>query len=196
MKRTPQGADERPRRTLGARLARRRLAKNLTKARLAGEAGIGVRALRRLGGGLNARLSGLGGVRLVHGLTARREAVAPAYDVTFAFNPKGAWTGAHQMTLNGNRDDFVRADFDAFAKASSMKRGRAAAILDEVRAAVARRPEFARAARVDPAAARALAKAHRLELPARRAGRAGPPARNRASLGTSRGGRHVSACEG
>jgi serine/threonine-protein kinase HipA len=37
------------------------------------------------------------------------------------------------MTLNGKRDNFVLEDFKACAKTASMKRGRAEAIIKEVR---------------------------------------------------------------
>jgi len=74
--------------------------------------------------------------------------LSPAYDVTFSYNPSGAWTASHQMTLNGKRDDFVLEDFRACARAASMKRGRAEAILEEVRETVARWPEYADAAGV------------------------------------------------
>ena len=72
--------------------------------------------------------------------------LAPAFDVTYSYNPSGSWTATHQMTLNGKRDGFTRADFEACAKAAVMKRGRAAAIMDEVVASVRRWPEFAAAA--------------------------------------------------
>jgi serine/threonine-protein kinase HipA len=69
--------------------------------------------------------------------------LAPAFDVTYSYNPSGAWTGTHQMTLNGKRDDFTREDLEHCAKAALMKRGRAAVILDEVIAAVRNWPSFA-----------------------------------------------------
>jgi serine/threonine-protein kinase HipA len=74
--------------------------------------------------------------------------LAPAFDVTYSYNPAGSWTATHQMTLNGKRDGFVLADFDACAKAAVMKRGRAAKIIEEVLAAVKRWPEFAAEARL------------------------------------------------
>lgn len=74
--------------------------------------------------------------------------LAPAYDVTHSHNPSGAWTATHQMTVNGKRDGFTRADLDACAKAALMKRGRAATILDEVVTAVRRWPEFAAEAKL------------------------------------------------
>ena len=65
-------------------------------------------------------------------------ALAPAYDMTYRYNTAGAWTATHQMTMNGKRDGFVLADFEACAKSALMKRGRARAILDEVQAVVTR----------------------------------------------------------
>ena len=93
-----------------------------------------------------------------------RWSLAPAFDVIYSYNPSGPWTAAHQMTLNGKRDGFTRADFQACAKSALMKRGRAATILGEVRAAVARWPEFAAAARVPAAVSRQIRKTHRLDF--------------------------------
>ncbi|MDP1579129.1 MAG: HipA domain-containing protein [Candidatus Didemnitutus sp.] len=62
--------------------------------------------------------------------------LAPAFDVTYGYNPGGSWTASHQMTLNGKRDHFTQADFATCAKTALMKRGRSAAILADVCAAV------------------------------------------------------------
>lgn len=64
--------------------------------------------------------------------------LSPAFDMTYSFNPSGAWTANHQMTLNGKRGDFSMDDFKACAKATSMKRGRAEAIVGEVSEVVSR----------------------------------------------------------
>jgi serine/threonine-protein kinase HipA len=69
------------------------------------------------------------------------------------------------MTMNGKRDAFTLRDFRACAKTALMKRGRAETIIDEVRAAVARWPEFARRARVADAARSRIQKSHRLAFP-------------------------------
>ncbi|MEO6078370.1 MAG: HipA domain-containing protein [Steroidobacteraceae bacterium] len=74
--------------------------------------------------------------------------LAPAFDVTYSYNPSGSWTATHQMTLNGKRDEFKREDFVLCAKSAVMKRGRAETIIEEVQAAVQRWPEFAAAARL------------------------------------------------
>ncbi len=79
---------------------------------------------------------------------AGRWSLAPAFDVTYSYNPTGTWTDRHQMTMNGKRDGFTLADFRAFAKIALMKRGRAETIVDEVRTAVKRWPEFAEQANV------------------------------------------------
>jgi len=76
--------------------------------------------------------------------------LAPAFDVTYAYQPLGRWTSTHQMTLNGKRDGFTLEDFRACARSASMKRGRAEAICGEVREAVSRWPDHAEVAGVDP----------------------------------------------
>lgn len=74
--------------------------------------------------------------------------LAPAFDMTYSFNPSGAWTASHQMTMNGKRDNFTMEDFNACAKTASMKRGRAAKILAEVQATVSKWRSFAEEAGV------------------------------------------------
>ncbi|VAW78317.1 Toxin HigB / Protein kinase domain of HipA, partial [hydrothermal vent metagenome] len=76
--------------------------------------------------------------------------LAPAFDMTYSYNPTGAWTASHQMTLNGKRDDFSLEDFRSCAKAVSMKRGRAETILKEVQATVARWLDYAEEVGVNP----------------------------------------------
>lgn len=69
--------------------------------------------------------------------------LSPAFDMTYSFNPSGAWTASHQMTLNGKRDNFTLDDFRACAKTASMKRGRAETIVREVHASVSRWRDYA-----------------------------------------------------
>lgn len=74
--------------------------------------------------------------------------LAPAFDMTYSFNPSGAWTASHQMTMNSKRDNFTLADFKTCAKTASMKRGRAETIVREVLATVSRWRDYADAAGV------------------------------------------------
>jgi serine/threonine-protein kinase HipA len=90
--------------------------------------------------------------------------LAPAFDLTYSFNPGGDWTATHQMTMNGKRDGFTRADFRACAKSALMKRGRADAIVEEVRAAVSKWPDYAEQAQVLPPWRKQIQQSLRLEL--------------------------------
>ncbi|MCD6430578.1 MAG: type II toxin-antitoxin system HipA family toxin [Deltaproteobacteria bacterium] len=69
--------------------------------------------------------------------------LAPAFDITYSFNPAGAWTANHQMSMNGKRDDFTLEDFKACAKTASMKRRRAQTIVNEVLETVSLWPDYA-----------------------------------------------------
>jgi len=76
--------------------------------------------------------------------------LAPAFDITYSYQPSGMWTSTHQMTLNGKRDGFTSDDFHACAEAASMKRTTAKSVLNEVTRVVARWPEYADEAGVNP----------------------------------------------
>ena len=93
-----------------------------------------------------------------------RWSLAPAFDVTYSNNPSGAWTAIHQMTMNGKRDGFTMDDFRACARSAMMKRGRAEAIVEEVRAAVARWPDYAEQAQVADAWREQIQRDHRLSF--------------------------------
>jgi serine/threonine-protein kinase HipA len=90
--------------------------------------------------------------------------LAPAYDVTYSYNPSGSWTATHQMTINGKRDGFLRADIRAVGKAAGMKQGRADSLLEEVTAATERWPEFAARAKVPADVTERIRHTHRLDL--------------------------------
>ncbi len=88
--------------------------------------------------------------------------LSPAYDVVYSYNPTGAFTSRHQMSVNGKRDGFTVSDLVTVGKRALLKRGQAQAILDEVIAVVTRWPEFAATAKVAEEHVRAVAAAHRL----------------------------------
>lgn len=78
MKITPQLTDETLLKTIGERLARRRLAQDLTQAELAEQAGLGLRTVQRLELGAAAtQLSGFVRVCRVLGLVERLDAFIP-----------------------------------------------------------------------------------------------------------------------
>lgn len=92
--------------------------------------------------------------------------LSPAFDVTYAFNPQGAWTARHQMSINGRTEGFSREDFRACARVAGLKGGRDAEILDEVSGVVADWPRYAREAGVTERQREQVMRALRLEFPA------------------------------
>ncbi len=93
--------------------------------------------------------------------------LSPAYDMTYSFNPDGAWTSRHQMSMAGKHDGFTVDDFIAIGKTVSLKRGRARKILEEVSEAVRDWPLFAKQANVNAGDVKRVQAAHRTNLTAR-----------------------------
>ena len=90
--------------------------------------------------------------------------LSPAYDVAYAYNPQGVWTGQHQMSMVGKRTNFERADLLRFAEISGLKIPTASRVIDRVLAAVGSWPRFAAEAGVEVRDARRIGRVHRLEL--------------------------------
>ncbi len=89
--------------------------------------------------------------------------LAPAFDMTYSYQPGGKWTSSHQMTMNGKRSGFLLDDFKACAKSASMKRGRAETIIAEVQDVVHRWHDYAEESRVNPRQRDKIAAMLRLE---------------------------------
>jgi serine/threonine-protein kinase HipA len=90
--------------------------------------------------------------------------LAPAYDLIYAYNPTGAWTSRHQMTLNGKRDAFETSDLLATATHADLRPPKAKAILREVHTAVADWEKYASAAEVSRPASQEIRSHLRLGL--------------------------------
>jgi len=73
--------------------------------------------------------------------------LAPAYDLTHAFNPSGEWTYQHLMSVNGKFTAVTRDDLMVVADAAGV--GTAPRVLQQVRDAVSAWPDFARDAKVN-----------------------------------------------
>ncbi|MCF0224643.1 MAG: type II toxin-antitoxin system HipA family toxin [Fibrobacter sp.] len=87
--------------------------------------------------------------------------LAPAFDVTYAYNPDGLWTGTHQMTFNGKRDNFTMDDFKAVAKFAGLRQNRYKVILEQVQEAVSCWNTFARQSHIPKNVERMIGNAHR-----------------------------------
>ena len=68
--------------------------------------------------------------------------LSPAYDMSWAYNPKGEWTSHHQMSINNKWDNITRADLMAVAEAMHIKK--AGNIIDETCDAVSMWPTVAK----------------------------------------------------
>lgn len=91
--------------------------------------------------------------------------LAPAYDISFAHNPKGEWTHQHLMSINGRFKDFTRSDLLALADRFGI--GSAAGVIDEVVATIGSWSDFAEEAGVKKEVASHIAGFHLLHLGAR-----------------------------
>ena len=67
--------------------------------------------------------------------------LSPAYDMGYAYNPKGGWTATHQMSINGKFDDITRQDLLTFAHQNNIKD--AAMIIDEISEVASQWPDLA-----------------------------------------------------
>lgn len=68
--------------------------------------------------------------------------LAPAFDVMYAYNPKGEWTYQHLCGINGKFDGHTRADLLTLAKQFNIKKPEL--ILEKVKSAVSSWKEFAK----------------------------------------------------
>jgi serine/threonine-protein kinase HipA len=90
--------------------------------------------------------------------------LSPAFDVAYSYNPSGAWTSQHQMSVNGKRDLFEVEDLIAFAGIGGVKPVKARSILAEVSQSVAQWRDYAEAAGMPEGDMARIERAHRRDL--------------------------------
>lgn len=88
--------------------------------------------------------------------------LSPAFDVTYAHEPQGAWTNKHQMTINGKREGFTFRDLAQVAE--SINLSGAKEIVEHVVEGIRLWPTFAQAAGVSKARMEQIQKAFRLSV--------------------------------
>ncbi|MDA8563863.1 type II toxin-antitoxin system HipA family toxin [Mariniblastus sp.] len=90
--------------------------------------------------------------------------LSPAFDVAYSYNPSGAWTSRHQMSINGKRDAIELSDLLQLASVGGIKKKKATSIVKEVANAVSSWPAHARSAGVSNQVAAKISKTFRLPL--------------------------------
>lgn len=89
--------------------------------------------------------------------------LSPAFDITFSFNPQGAWTSRHQMTLAGKADDWDRSEIvDALATSAGMSANDVSKEVDDIVAVASEWLSFSTSAGVTHDDARAIQRHFRL----------------------------------
>ena len=79
--------------------------------------------------------------------------LSPAYDVTYAYNPAGMWTGSHQMTINGKRDAITRQDLLTAARTMGVRKNEAEHIIADVQKSLMEWKSFAEKAHLSDSVA-------------------------------------------
>lgn len=69
--------------------------------------------------------------------------LSPAYDITFSYEPKNRWLSAHQMLINGKKDQITKEDLITSGKNMDISLPRIKAIISEVQGTVLKWPQFA-----------------------------------------------------
>lgn len=76
--------------------------------------------------------------------------LAPAFDITYSYNPSGDWTHQHQMSVNGKRDGFDLDDLKAAGRVAGLKQGKVKSILSDIVDVAKKWPQYANKAEVFP----------------------------------------------
>ncbi len=70
--------------------------------------------------------------------------LSPAFDLTYAYDPQGAWTRMQQTRLNGKQDGFTREDILSFGRDCNLSHVKAQGIVDAIMEALSRFPTLAK----------------------------------------------------
>lgn len=92
--------------------------------------------------------------------------LSPAFDLAYSYNPSGAWTSRHQMSLNGKRAGFRAEDMVAFAQTAGLKKAKALTLLREIASSVNNWRDYAEAASVSVHDMNRIEKTFRIYLAA------------------------------
>jgi len=88
--------------------------------------------------------------------------LSPAYDMTYAFNPSGDWTGKHQMSINNKRENINLKDLYTIAINNGIKNYKN--IIEQTSDTISRWPFFAKESGVNKIHIKKIGDLHNLNL--------------------------------
>lgn len=88
--------------------------------------------------------------------------LSPAFDVIYSYNPQGAWTSRHQMSISGKRDGFLMDDLLHVGGEMGIRGGKQ--IIDQIIEVVSNWEIFAKDAGVEEPQIKSVGNVHRLSL--------------------------------
>lgn len=74
--------------------------------------------------------------------------LAPAYDLSFSYNPNGIWTRHHQMRINNKVDDIMYNDLLTSGLNMGIKQKKVIELIEEVKNAIEKYDEYAKEANI------------------------------------------------
>ena len=88
--------------------------------------------------------------------------LAPAYDMTFSYNPTGDFTAQHQLSIAGKRDNFTRADLLQLAEQMNTKKPNE--LIEEIISVISNWKKYAENADIPTKIIDFIGKTHRTRL--------------------------------
>jgi serine/threonine-protein kinase HipA len=86
--------------------------------------------------------------------------LAPAYDITYCYNPKSFWVSQHQMSVNGKRKNITDSDLLAVAKSMNVKMPKI--IIAKIKEVVSNWQKYAKEVGVSKPLMEEISRAHNL----------------------------------
>ncbi len=74
--------------------------------------------------------------------------LAPAYDISYSFNPQSQWVSQHALSINGKRKNISKNDLLSVAKSINVKKGNQ--IINQISDVVKKWPTYAEQTKVKP----------------------------------------------
>lgn len=90
--------------------------------------------------------------------------LSPAYDITYSYNPSGAYTSKHQMSINGKTDGLLLDDLIVFGSKADLKKAKVKEIVEEIKHVFRGWNVYAQQAGVSDAHKEKISKELRLDL--------------------------------